>query len=102
MKGGGWNSFIPTCGAKLPSSLGPQTKYEASGTYLPQEKGKGPKSSHTNPRQDNLEANWGLYPMLQKVNAGLYPTSDAVYKEFSLGLCSIAGITTARMQRPSM
>ena len=29
--------------------------------------------------------------MLQKVDAGLYPTSDAVYKEFSLGLCSIAG-----------
>ena len=83
--------FIPTYGAKLPASLAPQTKYETSGSFIPQEKGKGPKPSLRNPRQDNLEANWGLYPMLQKVDTGLYPTSDAVYKEFSLALRCIAG-----------
>ena len=49
--------FIPTYGAELPSTTGPQTKYEASGTYLPQEIHKGPKSSHVSPRPDNLEAN---------------------------------------------
>ena len=29
--------------------------------------------------------------MIQKVDDGLYPTSDGVYREFSLGLRSIAG-----------
>ena len=83
--------FIPTYGAKLPPGQAPQTKYETSGNYIPQEKGKGPKPSLRNPRQDNLEANWGLYPLLQKVDTGMYPTTDAVYKEFSLALRCISG-----------
>ena len=49
------------------------------------------EASLTNPRQNNLEANWGLNPILQKVDASLYPTLDAVYKEFTLALRSIAG-----------
>ena len=59
--------FIPTYGAKLPPGLAPQAKYETSGSYIPQEKGKGPKPSLRNPRQDNLEANWGLYPLLRRI-----------------------------------
>ena len=83
--------YIPTYGAKLPQGPIPQGKHKTSGYYIPQEKGKGPKPSLKNPQQDNLEANWGLYPLLQKVDTGPYPPSDAVYKEFAKTLRYISG-----------
>ena len=83
--------YIPTYGVKLPSHQGPQTKYEAVGTYLPQEKSKGPTIYHSNPRVDNLELNWGLYPLIQKLDDGSYPLSDGIYREFSAAMRSVAG-----------
>ena len=83
--------LISTYGAKLPSTQGPQTKYETIGTYLPQEKNKGPKTNHASPRLDNLEANWGFYPLIQKLDDGSYPLSDGIYREFSAAMRAIAG-----------
>ena len=83
--------FIPTYGAKLPPGLAKQMKYETSGNFIPQCKGKGPKPSQRNPRQDNLSAGWGLYPLLQKTDTGPYPSSEDVYREFAKSLRGISG-----------
>ena len=78
-------------GIKLPSQQGPQSKYEAVVIYIPQEKHKGPANFHTNPREDNLESNWGLYPLIQKLDDGNYPLSDSIFREFSCVMRSVAG-----------
>ena len=59
--------------------------------YLPQEKHKGPANFHSNPREDNLESNWGLYPLIQKLDDGNYPLSDSIYCEFKCVMRSVAG-----------
>ena len=82
--------YIPKYEVKLSAHQGPQTKYEAVGMYLPQEKSKGPTIFHSNPREDNLESNWGLYPLIQKLDDGSYPLSDGIYQEFSSVMRSVA------------
>ena len=54
---------------------------------MPQEKGSSPiLCLGPSPREDELEAGWGIYALLQRLDDGDYPTSDAIYKEFSARL----------------
>ena len=50
------------------------------------EKGEAPVSQNFNPREDELEANWEFYPLIQKVYDGDYPSDDSLYKEMSARL----------------
>ena len=83
--------WIPTTGIRLPSASNRATTNEAIGTYIPQERGVGLHNNGPDPRPDELEGGWGagLYLILQKLDTGGYPLSDAIYMEFATRMRSL-------------
>ena len=83
-------TFIPASGIKLPS-CGPQSKTECTGQYLPLEKAEFPVNQNFNQREDELEADWEFYPLIQKLDDGDYPSDDSLFKELSARLRNLNG-----------